>query len=183
MKGWKTILFGLFMIIVPPALNYLVGVDWQSLGVSPGISAMIGAAIIGLRALTSTPIGKATIVVVLPAFGLAGMLAACGGGAQQTGVDLVQDAGYGVVRNLAPADLAQLQQTCQAAAPALAVATGGVAAQTVKDVAVYPAAFCRQLVTGARGNVADQSSLTWLPQVLSMVKSAATIAGFILPLL
>ncbi len=59
-KGWKTVAFGLAMIIVPPALTYLGGIDWTSLGVSPGISAAIGMAIIGLRAATSTPIGQGT---------------------------------------------------------------------------------------------------------------------------
>ena len=58
LKGWKTVLFGLVMIIVPPALDYLGAVRWQDLGLSPGISALIGAAIIALRAMTSTPIGS-----------------------------------------------------------------------------------------------------------------------------
>lgn len=60
LKGWKTVAFGLVMIVVPPALTYLGGVDWTSLGVSPAVSAGIGAAIIGLRAMTSTAIGKGT---------------------------------------------------------------------------------------------------------------------------
>lgn len=59
MKGWKTVLFGLLTIIVPSALTYLGGVDWTSLGISPGVAGIIGATIIGLRAATSTPIGKA----------------------------------------------------------------------------------------------------------------------------
>lgn len=57
-KGWKTVAFGLVMIIVPPALTYLGGVDWTSLGVSPAMAAAIGAAIIGLRAVTNTPVMK-----------------------------------------------------------------------------------------------------------------------------
>ena len=57
-KGWKTVAFGLLMIIVPSALTYLGNVDWTSLGVSPGVAAAIGAAIIGLRAITDTPIAK-----------------------------------------------------------------------------------------------------------------------------
>lgn len=57
-KGWKTVGFGVLMVVVPAALNYLGGVDWTSLGVSPTMGAIIGAIIIGLRAATNTPIGK-----------------------------------------------------------------------------------------------------------------------------
>ena len=59
-KGWKTVAFGLFMVVVPPALTFLGGVDWTSIGVSPAVAAAIGVVIIGLRAMTSTPIGKGT---------------------------------------------------------------------------------------------------------------------------
>ena len=59
MKGWKTVAFGALMIVAPQLLNYFAAVDWRAIGVSPGISAAIGAIIIGLRAITSTPIGQA----------------------------------------------------------------------------------------------------------------------------
>jgi threonine aldolase len=59
MKGWKTVIFGALLAIGPAALTYLGGVDWTSFGISPATSAMIGAIIIGLRAVTSTPVGKA----------------------------------------------------------------------------------------------------------------------------
>jgi hypothetical protein len=59
MKGWKTVIFGALMAIVPPLLTYVGGVDWHALGVSPGVSAAIGAAVIALRAVTNTPIGSA----------------------------------------------------------------------------------------------------------------------------
>ena len=111
-------------------------------------------------------------------------LTACTGGAQQTGKDIAQDAGYGIVRNLSPDDLAALQQTCLAAKPAVdAVMADPNVPKTVKDVAAYPYSFCYQLVTGARGNVADQSSLTWLPKVLNDVQIAAKIAGYVLPVI
>lgn len=58
MKGFKTIAFGLVMIVAPPALVYLGGVDWTSLGISPSASAAIGAIIIGLRAVTNSSIGS-----------------------------------------------------------------------------------------------------------------------------
>lgn len=57
-KGFKTIAFGLVVAIAPAALTYLGGVNWTSVGVSPAVAAAIGAAIIGLRAVTTTPIGK-----------------------------------------------------------------------------------------------------------------------------
>jgi hypothetical protein len=109
-------------------------------------------------------------------------LAACTGGAQQSGIDLAQNAGAGVVRNLSAADLARLKDACTAAAPALITATGSTAPQTVKDVAVYPFSFCQQLLTGATGNV-DQSSLDWFPQVMGYVKATAQVAQFVLPLI
>lgn len=58
LKGWKTLIFGLFLVIVPAALNYIANIDWISLGISPGVSAMIGAIVIGLRALTNTSMTK-----------------------------------------------------------------------------------------------------------------------------
>lgn len=57
-KGWKTITFGVLTAVIPAGLTYLAGVDWTSIGISPGLAAGIGAAIIALRAFTSTPIGK-----------------------------------------------------------------------------------------------------------------------------
>jgi|APFre7841882654_1041346.scaffolds.fasta_scaffold608479_2 hypothetical protein len=58
MKGWRTVIFGGLMVVVPPLLTYLGGIDWTSYGISPALSAAIGAVIIGLRAATSTPIGQ-----------------------------------------------------------------------------------------------------------------------------
>ncbi len=57
-KGYKTVALGLLMVVGPAALNYLGGVDWTVLGVSPAAGAIIGAAIIALRAVTNSPIGK-----------------------------------------------------------------------------------------------------------------------------
>jgi len=57
MKGWRTVIFGALMVIGPPLLTYVAGVDWKSLGVSPAVSAAIGAIVIALRAVTNTPIG------------------------------------------------------------------------------------------------------------------------------
>lgn len=58
LKGWRTVIFGLATALLPAALVHLGGIDWTMLGISPGISAMIGAAIIALRAATTTPIRR-----------------------------------------------------------------------------------------------------------------------------
>jgi hypothetical protein len=58
MKGWRTVIFGALMVVGPPMLTYVAGVDWKALGVSPTVSAAIGAIVIALRAMTTTPIGN-----------------------------------------------------------------------------------------------------------------------------
>jgi hypothetical protein len=60
LKGWWTLIAGLLTMILPTALTYLGGVDWTALGVSPAAGAIIGAVIIALRAITSSPIGRHT---------------------------------------------------------------------------------------------------------------------------
>ncbi|HXE51268.1 MAG TPA: hypothetical protein VN663_23015 [Ramlibacter sp.] len=117
---------------------------------------------------------------ILAAAAITLILAGCQGGAQQTGIDLAQDYAVGSVRNLSAGDLAAIKDTCVAAAPSLIAATGAAAPKMVRDVAVYPYAYCEQMLSGSTGN-ADQSSLTWLPQVLGYVQMAARIAGMVLP--
>jgi hypothetical protein len=58
MTGWKTVIFGAAVAVGPGLLNYLGAVNWQTIGVSPSAGAVIGAVIIGLRAVTSTAIGQ-----------------------------------------------------------------------------------------------------------------------------
>ena len=60
MKGWKTVIFGALMVVAPPLLTYVGGVNWTSLGISPVMSAAIGAIIIGLRSVTTSPIGQSS---------------------------------------------------------------------------------------------------------------------------
>ena len=57
LTGFRTVIFGVLVAVGPVALNYLGAVDWQTIGLSPGVSAIVGAIIIGLRAITSTPLG------------------------------------------------------------------------------------------------------------------------------
>jgi hypothetical protein len=56
MKGYRTVLFGLVVALLPAALTYLGGVDWTVLGISPAIGMGIGSAIISLRSITTTRI-------------------------------------------------------------------------------------------------------------------------------
>jgi len=56
MKGWRTILFGVGVAAMPPALEYLTNVNWTEIGLSPTTGALIGAGIVGMRAVTNTSI-------------------------------------------------------------------------------------------------------------------------------
>lgn len=58
MTGFKTFVFGLLVAISGPGLDYLGGFDWTKLGFAQWIVGLIGAGIIGLRALTSTSMFK-----------------------------------------------------------------------------------------------------------------------------
>lgn len=58
MKGFKTLAVGVAVATVPAALNYLGGVDWTSIGISPAMGGLLGSLIIGLRAVTTTAIGQ-----------------------------------------------------------------------------------------------------------------------------
>lgn len=58
LKGFKTVIFGAAVAVAPSLLTYLGGVDWTTIGLSPTTAGAIGAGIIALRAITSTPIGK-----------------------------------------------------------------------------------------------------------------------------
>jgi hypothetical protein len=110
-------------------------------------------------------------------------LAGCQGGAQQTGIDLAQDAGAGLARNISAAEVAQIQAQCKAAAPALIAATSTTAPVPVKDVAVYPYAFCEQFLSGKAYVDPTQQSSSWLDGVLRLTATAAQLAGYVLPIL
>ena len=55
LTGWKTFIFGLLVAIAPVAISYFEGVSWLDLGVPSWMVSVIGLVIIGLRAVTSTP--------------------------------------------------------------------------------------------------------------------------------
>jgi hypothetical protein len=57
MKGFRTVLYGLAVAIVPAAFDYIGHVDWTKLGINPVVALFIGGGIIGLRAVTDTALG------------------------------------------------------------------------------------------------------------------------------
>jgi sorbitol-specific phosphotransferase system component IIBC len=58
MKGWKTVMFGALLVVAPPLVQYIGGVDWTAFGLSPAAASVIGLVVIGLRAVTNTAIGQ-----------------------------------------------------------------------------------------------------------------------------
>lgn len=58
LKGYRTLIVNGALAIVPVALQYIAGVDWTQF-VSPSIAlTIVGAANLGLRLITSTPVAK-----------------------------------------------------------------------------------------------------------------------------
>lgn len=110
-------------------------------------------------------------------------LAACTGGAQNTGIKIA-GLGAGAASVLLSAeDIATMKGVCQTASGALDIAASpGMPAQ-VKGTAVYPKAFCDQLLAGTVPATADASSPQWLNTTLAVLSGAARVAGVVLPLL
>ena len=59
-KGLRTLAVGLTIAVAPSALSYIGGVDWTQLGVSPVAGAFIGVIVMGMRTITTTPVGKSS---------------------------------------------------------------------------------------------------------------------------
>ena len=58
MKGLRTILVGAAIAIGPAAIQYFAGVDWSSIIPAPWDSVIAGVIMIGMRFITSTPVGQ-----------------------------------------------------------------------------------------------------------------------------
>lgn len=125
------------------------------------------------------------VLLALGGFTLAVLLAlgGCAGGARQTGIDVAQDVGAGIARNISPAEAAAIKAQCMQAAPALLSATADTAPPAVADVAVYPRAFCEEFLSGKMYLDPAQQNSTWLDNVLKMTATAAQIAGYVLPVI
>lgn len=84
---------------------------------------------------------------------------------------------------LSPGQLAQVQTLCQAAQPALNIAASPSMPAQLKETAVYPQAYCSQLLAGTVPPTTDANTPSWLPQVINATKIAAQVAGVVLPLI
>lgn len=84
---------------------------------------------------------------------------------------------------LSPAQVTQLQQTCQVAGPLLNVAAQPNMPATVSETATYGDAYCRQLLAGALPPTTDANTPSWLPGVIKGVQVAASIAKVALPII
>ena len=60
LKGLRTVAIGLALAIVPQATAYLFSIDWTHVaGISPNAASILGLVMVALRAITTTPLGKA----------------------------------------------------------------------------------------------------------------------------
>lgn len=59
LNGFKTFLIGLVLATLPQAVAFLGDFDFvRTFGLSPNAATLIGLLIVGLRAMTTTPIFK-----------------------------------------------------------------------------------------------------------------------------
>jgi hypothetical protein len=57
-KGLRTVLFNALIAAIAAVLTYLIGVDWTQYVSPTAALVIVGAANIGLRAITDTAMGK-----------------------------------------------------------------------------------------------------------------------------
>ena len=61
LPGFKTFAVGLALAVVPQAITYIMNFNFtHTFGLSPNAATILGLVMIGLRAVTSTPIFKAS---------------------------------------------------------------------------------------------------------------------------
>jgi hypothetical protein len=59
LQGFKTFAFGAALAVLPQVITYVSNFDFTTtFGLSPNAASIVGAAVIALRAVTSTPIFK-----------------------------------------------------------------------------------------------------------------------------
>lgn len=84
---------------------------------------------------------------------------------------------------LTPAQQAQVQAICTAAAPLLAVATGSSVPAAISGTATYAASYCNGVSSTSVPATTTSGTPAWLSSVLSATETAAKVAGVVLPLL
>jgi len=60
LKGWRTLLFGLLLMVAPAALHYLAGINWADYLSPQWVPPVTGTIVILLRLVTTTTAGKAS---------------------------------------------------------------------------------------------------------------------------
>ena len=61
LAGFKTLAVGLGLAVLPQVVSFVSGFDFvHTFGLSPNTATVLGVVMIGLRAVTSTPIFKAS---------------------------------------------------------------------------------------------------------------------------
>jgi hypothetical protein len=58
LKGWRTLLFNLLLVIGPPALYYLANIDWANYLNPVWAPVVVGAFGVILRVVTTSPVTK-----------------------------------------------------------------------------------------------------------------------------
>lgn len=135
-------------------------------------------------------LGVRSVASLLSITGIAIALAACGAGmpAPAPATSSVPAAAATISAAVLPAQaVAQLQQTCNVAAPLLSAATSPIAPGSVSEPASYAAAYCSQLAAAASvGGVpitTNASTPSWLPKVIAGVQIAGQVAKYALPII
>lgn len=57
MQGYRTVLVGLAMVLLPPALQYLAGIHWELYVPAAYVPVITGVIMIAMRFVTKTPVG------------------------------------------------------------------------------------------------------------------------------
>lgn len=78
--------------------------------------------------------------------------------------------------------LAKIQRACQLAGSALDVAAAANMPAQVRETAVYPKAYCDQLLAGMVPATTDANTPAWFDKTITILGIAAKAAGIILPL-
>lgn len=99
-----------------------------------------------------------------------------------SGCDKLQFAGFATKAVLPAEQLAKVQRACQLVGPALDVAAAANMPAQVRETAVYPKAYCDQLLAGMVPATTDANTPAWLDRTITILGIAAKAAGIILPL-
>lgn len=118
---------------------------------------------------------KRSLALALPLLLLAGCSSS-----STTGTGLATTAAKVSTAVLPKDTLAFLEGVCDASAAALNVAAGSSMPEKVRDTAVYPKAYCEQLLAGTVPSTTDKNTPGWLTSTIAALRTAATIAGIFL---